>query len=217
MYPPYTGYFPDEIVQLLQLPPHLKNHPYLVQVYGTLKWSVKGVFTNYMGWFSGRAYELDPLSQKEESQEILNLVGGNPTSVYEQAEKALKHHKVKWALKLCDILLETENLISEAKSLKAQCLEILAEEQTSFGGRNWLLTAAMELRGDLVIKPTKELVKEKIYATSLFDLFQRMSTMLDAENTFNVTEEAHFHITDANKYFILKVKPKIKFLKFHGV
>ena len=64
-----------------------------------------------MGWFSGRVYELDPLSQKEESHEILNLVGGNPTGIYEEAEKAFRQDKLKWALKLCDILLETENLI----------------------------------------------------------------------------------------------------------
>ena len=159
-----------------------------------------------MGWFSGRVYELDPLSQKEESHEILNLVGGNPTSIYEEAEKAFRQDKLKWALKLCDILLETENLISETKNLKAQCLESLAEEQISFGGRNWLLTAAMELKGEIFIKPAKEKIKEKNYATPLFDLFQRMCTMLDAEKTFNVTEEAHFHMIDVNKYFILKVK-----------
>ena len=200
------GYFPDEIVEMIDLPPHLKQHPYLAQTYGTLKWSIKGVFANYMGWFSGRSYELDPLSQKEEAEEILKLFEENSINVYDKALEALKLDKPKWSMKLCDYLLETENRVHEAKLLKAECLERLAAGQTSFGGRNWVLTAAMELRGDIDIKPSSELIKHKIRATSLFDLFQKMSTMLDAEKTLHVISAAHFHLSDLEQNFILQVK-----------
>ena len=47
------GLYPDEITQKVVLPPHLANHPYLIEYYGTVEWSVKAVFCNYMGWFSG--------------------------------------------------------------------------------------------------------------------------------------------------------------------
>ena len=47
------GLYPDEITQKVVLPPHLANHPYLIEFYGTVEWSVKAVFCNYMGWFSG--------------------------------------------------------------------------------------------------------------------------------------------------------------------
>ena len=191
------------------MPPHLKHHPWLQQTYGTLKWSIKGVFANYMGWFSGRTYELDPLTHKEEAKEFLKIMLSGkqmkPKDVLRLAEDAIEKGKVKWAIRLCDILLETETLIEEVKFVKAQCLETLAEEQTSFGGINWYLTSAMELRGELEIKPSPKQIKERIYAMSLMDLFQMLTSMVDAEKTFNVNEEAHFCMTDVNQSFILKV------------
>ena len=48
------GLHPDEITRKVYLPPALKEHPYLQEHYGTLEWSVKGVFNGYIGWFSGR-------------------------------------------------------------------------------------------------------------------------------------------------------------------
>ena len=205
------GYFPDEIVEMIDLPPHLKHHPYLEQTYGTLNWSIKGVFQNYMGWFSGRSYELDPMSHKQEAEEMLELLGGDATFVYNKAIKSLQEDKTKWSLKLCDYLLETGHLVSESKLLKAQCLERLAEDMLSFGGHNWLWTAAMELRGEIDIKPTSEQVAKRVNASSMLHIFQKMTTMLDAEKTFNVIEEAHFHMTDVDQYFVLKVCRKIFF------
>lgn len=158
-----------------------------------------------MGWYSGRPYELEPLPQKEEAIEFLRFAGNNPSHIYNEALQAFNCGKVKWAIKLCDYLIETENLLLKTKILKAQCLEKLSESQTSFGGRNWLLTAAMEIRGDLVVKPTKEQIMERIYSMSIPDLFQMMTTMLDAKKTENVTEEAHFEFSDISKYFVLKV------------
>ena len=55
---------PDEITQVVKLPPHLKEHPFLQEFYGTVEWSSKAIFNQYMGWFSGSATELHPLPPK---------------------------------------------------------------------------------------------------------------------------------------------------------
>ena len=193
-------------MQLVELPPHLKNHPYLSETYGTVQWSVKGVFTNYMGWYSGRPYDLEPLSQKEEATEFMKFTGNDSNHVYNEAVHAFNQDKWKWSMRLCDYLIETENVLTqEAKRLKAQCLEKLSDGQSSFGGRNWYLTSAMELNEDLVVKPTQAQKTQRIRSTSLSDLFIMMTTMLDAEKTIFVIEEAHFEFVDIDKYFILKV------------
>ena len=57
------GLYPDEIAHKIQLPPHLADHPFLQEFYGTVEWSVKAVFSHYMGWFSGKASELHPLGK----------------------------------------------------------------------------------------------------------------------------------------------------------
>ena len=176
-----------------------------------------------MGWFSGRAYDLNPLTYKEESEEFLKIIllgeQKKPLHILKIAEEALDKDKAKWAIRLCDILLETETLVEEAKVVKARCLEYMAEEQTSFGGINWYLTSVMELKGELEIKPTPKQIKERIYAMSLLDLFQMLTSMVDAEKTFNVNEEAYFYLTDINEgiklqVFILFISATILQFKF---
>ena len=47
------GLHPEEIVRLVHLPKQLAQKPYLLERYGTVRWSIKGLFSGYMGWFSG--------------------------------------------------------------------------------------------------------------------------------------------------------------------
>ena len=42
------------------LPPHLHDHPWLVQRYGQVDWSVLAMFTNQLGWFDARTETLYP-------------------------------------------------------------------------------------------------------------------------------------------------------------
>ena len=50
------GLYPDEITRKVHLPPYLAEHPFLQEFYGTVEWSIKAVFANYMGWFSGKVF-----------------------------------------------------------------------------------------------------------------------------------------------------------------
>jgi len=54
------GLSPDELVEVVKLPPHLAAHPYLQEYYGKVKWSVRAIFDGYLGWFDGDAAGLEP-------------------------------------------------------------------------------------------------------------------------------------------------------------
>ena len=43
-----------QIVEKVVLPQHLSRHPYLQELYGTVEWSVRGVYHGYIGWFNGQ-------------------------------------------------------------------------------------------------------------------------------------------------------------------
>ena len=45
------GWSVREIAEKVVLPPHLATHPYLIEYYGTVEWSVKAVYHGYLGWF----------------------------------------------------------------------------------------------------------------------------------------------------------------------
>ena len=112
--------YPNEIIQLVKLPEHLANHPYLIEYYGTVEWSVKAVFTNYMGWYSGKASELHPLSYKEEAALLVDLAGG-PDKMFEKLKQAYEADKFQWAIQLSDNLLEVGKFEREAKVCKYSC------------------------------------------------------------------------------------------------
>jgi alkyl sulfatase BDS1-like metallo-beta-lactamase superfamily hydrolase len=42
------------IAESIQLPSTLRELPYLSEGYGTIPWSVKGIYESYLGWFDGR-------------------------------------------------------------------------------------------------------------------------------------------------------------------
>ncbi len=45
------GERPDELVAHVTLPPPLAENPYLQEFYGTVAWSVRAIYTDYVGWF----------------------------------------------------------------------------------------------------------------------------------------------------------------------
>merc|ERR1719411_996564 len=71
-----TGMTPDEMISLIHanMPKRLKDHPYLQEFYGTIDWSVRGIFHSYLGWFSGDAADLFPLTKTELGTRLLALL-----------------------------------------------------------------------------------------------------------------------------------------------
>ena len=78
-----------------------------------MEWSVKGVFCNYMGWFSGKASELHPMSRLDEAKALVELAGG-AEKMEEKMQIAYENEKFQWALKLAEALLDTGNKVSSA-------------------------------------------------------------------------------------------------------
>ena len=49
------GLDPDQLVQQIQLPTYLKDHPWLQKRYRQVSWMVKGIYTGEVGWNRGDA------------------------------------------------------------------------------------------------------------------------------------------------------------------
>src|SRR5262249_44925909 len=52
------GHTPEEMVRAIRLPEHLRTHPYLAEVYGTVVGCIRGLYAGYIGWFDGNATNL---------------------------------------------------------------------------------------------------------------------------------------------------------------
>jgi alkyl sulfatase BDS1-like metallo-beta-lactamase superfamily hydrolase len=197
------GMFIDDIVPRVSLPPHLIKHPHLQEYYGTVAWSVRGVFNQYIGWFGGDPAYLRPHSPPEHAMRMVKLAGGvsNLTSA---AQDALNAGDPQWALlcsqsimrhRVAEIGDGTSSVLPEdpdfeaARSLAVAALEKLAEAQVSANGRNYYLTYALELAGKLSLAPSATQVKGATRAIGAIEVLRMLSCRVIPANCLHVERE----------------------------
>lgn len=136
----------DTLASEIRLPKEYADQPFLQEHYGCVEWTVRAVFTGYVGWFDGNPTKLHPLAPKVHAEKTIALMGGI-RNVLDEAKKALAQEEYQWCLELCDLCLnvEDETVSQEAKGCKAQAMRQLAEMETSANGRHYYLVCAKEL------------------------------------------------------------------------
>jgi alkyl sulfatase BDS1-like metallo-beta-lactamase superfamily hydrolase len=144
------GLTPDELVEVVKLPPHLAEHPFLQEFYGTVEWSVRSVFSGYLGWFNGDAATLEPVDPDERAEGIASLAGG-AESLQRAAAEALKQARYEWAAELASHLIRLDPKSTAAKQIKADALRALGRRHINANARNYYLTQALELEGEVEI------------------------------------------------------------------
>ena len=138
-----AGKSPEELASEIRLPGEYANLPYLAEHYGCVEWTVREIYSAYLGWFDGNPTNLHPLAPKAHSEKMLDLIGGK-TKTFEAAKKALKEKEYQWCLEICDLLLAAEP-DRKVLQLKAAALEKKAEYETSANGRHYYMECAKEL------------------------------------------------------------------------
>ncbi len=67
------GFTLDKAVEVVQLPTHLAESPYLRELYGKVEWSVRAVYAGNLGWFDGNPATLRPLAPRERAEHLQQL------------------------------------------------------------------------------------------------------------------------------------------------
>ena len=142
------GERPDELVQHVKLPPDLAGNPFLREFYGSVEWTVRGIYADRVGWFEGNATTLFPLPEKDRATRLVGLIGG-PDQVLARAREAMAAREFEWAAELADYVLATDGANAVAKRIKAQALIDLGERQINAIARNYYLSSALYLLKDL--------------------------------------------------------------------
>ena len=166
------GYYPDQIVEMVELPEDISSSPYLYEFYGTVRWSVKSIFNGYLGWFNGNPSELDPLSREEKAKRISKLAGGND-NLLSQLKAAVKDEDMQWALELSDYLIALDFFNDEVKNLRQQALIYEGSRSSNPNKRNYFLTSALELQigfNGFPISVTNEKLLDEISINTFFDV-----------------------------------------------
>ncbi len=202
------GLTPDELVEFVKLPEHLGTHPFLLEHYGTVEWSVRSIYAGYLGWFNGDAADLSRPPPAERSKAITDLAGG-PVPALEAAKEALENGQHKWAAELAGHVLRASPTLVEAAQVKASALRALGYASTSPNGRNYYLTQARELEGDLLIDGNPPISAETVAFIQEFPISSILAAMpvnLVPEKALKTDTVMGFRFTDTEEAFTIHVR-----------
>ena len=203
------GLTPDEIVEKVKLPEHLSRSPFLQEFYGQVDWSVRSVFTGYLGWFDGNSTTLNPLPPIEKAQHIAELAGGTDV-LLQKAKIAVSQKQWQWVLELTDYLLvlnqKTGVEQGVVKSLRKKSLIALGEIQSNPNARHYYLTQALELdedfRAGVPVNPEKHMV----HSLPLAGIFQSIAVNLNIEKAGNLRRVVNFTFPDVKQQYSLSLR-----------
>lgn len=205
------GLTPDEIVEkVAHLPPHLANHPWLGEFYGTVKHSVRQIYFGYLGWFEGDPTFLDPAPRDERSRRYVEMMGGRD-KIFAAAKHAFDKGDHQWAAELLAYVIRVNKDDAEARKLKADCLRQLAYKTENTNWRNWYISSARELDGTL----NKMVAQASMSALAAPDilrqlplskLFEAMTVRLDPAKSADAHITVAFRLTDINQVYAVEVR-----------
>ena len=185
------GYYPDQIIEIVDLPASIKSSPFLSEFYGTVRWSVKSIFNGYLGWFNGNPADLDPLSRKTEAQKLAKLVGGEQL-LFEALEKSVIDEDMQWALELSDKLLALEYSVDEVNKLRQEALVFIGLRTSNPNKRNYFLSSAMELDDGFDGYPEAERTEEGVKEISIDTILNILSVRLNPNKVIDQNTQVCF-------------------------
>ncbi|MBP0016843.1 MAG: alkyl/aryl-sulfatase [Cyanobacteria bacterium SBLK] len=139
------GLTPDELVQIVKLPPELAKKPYLQENFGSISWTVRGIYSHYLGWFDGNPTHLFPLSPLDNALHIARLTGGKE-QLWQATREAFEDGDDRWVLQLTDYLMTLEFRTEAVKKLRVKTLKRLAKKQDNGNAKHYYLSSAEQLK-----------------------------------------------------------------------
>lgn len=208
------GLTPDELVEAVsELPPRLRDHPWLGEFYGTVSQIVRQVYFNAFGWFEGDPTFIDPLPRGERSARYVNAMGGRD-AVVAAAEQARADGDYRWAAEILTHLLRVAPDDRQARELKADALRQLGYQASNPIWRNNYLMAAKELDGTLdqdgLVATIRSLANPDVAATIPIPLLLRaLATRLNPARSEGIVLHAGFRCTDSGASYGLAVRSDV--------
>ena len=205
------GLTPDELVAVVsKLPPHLANHPWLGEFYGTVKHSVRQIYQGYLGWFEADPTFLDPLPRPERAAHYVAQMGGRD-AVVKAAQAAFEQKDFQWAAEILTYVIRVNNSDLEARKIKANALRQLAYKTENINWRNWYITSARELDQQLDSTAAMRTISalaspDVLRALPVSKFFEAMTVRLDPVKSADAHLTVAFQFTDTAQGYGVEVR-----------
>ena len=208
------GLTPDELVEAVsELPPRLRDHPWLGEFYGAVKQIVRQIYVNYLGWFEGDPAFLDPLPRSVRSARYVEAMGGRD-AVVALATRSHAEGDYCWTAEILTHLLRLDTEDREARQLKADALRQLGYQAVNPIWRNNYLMAAREIDGTLdhalLLGAMRGLANPDVAATiPVPQLLRAFATRLNPAESSGTRRQVAFHCTDNGAGYGLVIRSEV--------
>ena len=139
----------DELIAEVCLPELFDSDFHTQQLYGLVEHHIRQVYTGLFGWFDEDESKLFPTPQPEKAAKMIAAFGGIDAS-RQLCDQALGQKDYRWSIEVASHLVKSQvNAPEEDRLRLAAGLKGVAYSTPSANARNWCLTRALELEGQL--------------------------------------------------------------------
>lgn len=202
------GKTPDELVDEFEYPQFFKENFDLREQYGKVSWSIRNVYNGYLGFFDGKAVNLEPLSTKERSKKLFKIIGSK-ANLISLIDEAFKNEEFQWAAELSQIGVINFPNDKNIQYLYAQSLEELSNKETNPIARNYYLSEAYEMTGDITPELTFQLSEEQVRQIPIETIFEAMPPRLNPDKANDKLIAVGFNMSDTGKQFGIIIRNNI--------
>ena len=203
-----AGKTPDELVEDFVYPSFFKENYDLDEKYGKVSWSIRNVYNGYLGFFDGKAVNLEPLSNKERAKNVIGLIGSK-NQLISVIREEIENQNYQWAAELSDYGMEVFPNDKEITTLYSMSLEFLSKREENPIARNYYLSESYELSNK--IKPSLEYTvsAEQARNIPMNTFFEAMGPRLDPTKAINKEIKIGFNIVDLNEKYSVVIRNQI--------
>ena len=172
-----TGQTGIEIAETFKLPASLDNLWSARGYYGSISHNVKAIYHRYMGWFDGNPAHLWEHPPVEIAKRYVDCFGGISRTI-DLGVKYAQEGDLRFASTLLSHAVFSDQTNRRAKTELASVFTILAYAAENATWRNFYLTGAKELLGEIASKPNS-LSTESLLALSVEQLIDTLAIRID--------------------------------------
>ena len=194
------GKTPDELVEEFEYPSFFKENFDLEEKYGKVSWSIRNVYNGYIGFFDGKAINLEPLSDKERNKRLLNIIGSKEALI-ELIREANNNEDFQWAAELCEIGFSNFPNDKTIKELYGNALIVLGKKETNPIARNWYLSDAYEIMGLITPHEQYKSTDGQIERIPIQTFFNAMPPRLNHKKASGKSIKIGFTMSDTGQTF----------------
>ncbi|NNE74587.1 MAG: MBL fold metallo-hydrolase [Acidimicrobiales bacterium] len=191
------GHTPDEIADMLELPPGLWNEWSCHGYYGTLSHNVRAVYQRYLGFYDGHPSSLHPYPPVESAERYVEFMGGVDALVA-KAQQSYDAGDYRWVAQVLRHAVFADPAHEAARHLQADAFEQLGYQAEAGPWRDVYLMGAMELRtGTLDVPAVVRPILENAKGMTLHQIFDYLAIRLDGSGAVELGDfELVWEVTD---------------------